>query len=227
MGSFNFIQYQQSSKDLTSRACQEQPALEPILEMLQQAASEAECLIEQNPGDRSLIDCGPGCSGCCVVNVSTLLPEGFAITRYLSRQGTQALTQAAERLDKLWREVRGLDDDDRLFVRRSCAFLDASGSCSIYPVRPLLCRSITSTSAEDCHEALTGKLLGEEKAVLMHQFQQDLYETLFSGVAEGLEECALDGRSFQLAGLLGYLLRHPEAEEQWLAGRRLTWQDIY
>ena len=227
MESFDFSQYQNRTSESVAQIVRGETALESILELLQQVADDAETHIEQHPGDRSMIDCGPGCSSCCVVNVSTLLPEGFAIARYLNQQGEESVQQAAQRLDKLWCEVRGLDDDDRMFVRRPCAFLDAQGCCSIYPVRPLLCRSITSTAAENCHDALTGKILGEETTVLMHQFQHDLYETLFIVFSTGLEQLGVDGRSFELAGLIRYLLRHPEAEGEWLAGRHLTWQDIY
>lgn len=227
MESFDLLQYQQNVGETIAVACQGGASLEPLLRQLQFWADDAEKQLARHPGDRTQIDCGPGCSGCCVVNVSTLLPEGFAIARFLTQQGEQTVSQAAERLEDLWRQVRGLDDDDRLFVQRSCAFLDDNGSCSIYPVRPLLCRSVTSTSAESCREALSGKLLGEEKAVLMHQFQQTLYEGLFSGVAAGVEKGGQDGRSYTLAGLVRYLLRHPEFEGEWLKGRRLTWQDIY
>lgn len=227
MESFGFAQYRQDAGESVAAACREKASIPALLTQLQWWSDDAEEHLAQHPSDRSQIACGPGCSSCCMVNVATLLPEGFAIARYLSQQGEAQVGQAYDRLDCLWREVRGLDDDDRLFVRRSCAFLDDEGSCGIYPVRPLLCRSVTSTSALSCREALSGKLLGEEKAVLMHQFQQGLYEALFSGIAEGLEQGGKDGRSYPLAGLLRYLLKNPDFEGEWLAGRRLIWFDIY
>ncbi len=228
MENFNFADFQTRTSQLVTQQCREQEGPEPLLIQLRQVADEAEEIIENyHAGDRSLIDCAPGCSSCCVVNVSTLFPEGLAIVAYLKEQGEQQVVQTAERLERLWREVRGLDDEDRLFLRRSCAFLDEDGCCSIYPVRPLLCRSVTSTDANSCREALAGKVLGEETSVLMHQFQNDLYETLFTGVGAGLEASGLDGRSFQLTGLIRYLLRYPAVESQWFAGQRLTWQELY
>ncbi|SHI82454.1 Putative zinc-or iron-chelating domain-containing protein [Malonomonas rubra DSM 5091] len=227
MESFDFVQYQGAISEAVARSCQSKDSVKPILQRLQTIAVEAEREIELHPSDRSHIDCGPGCSSCCVVSVSTLMPEGIAIASYLRGQGRECLQQAAERLDRLWYEVRGLDDEERLYVRRSCAFLDEAGHCTIYPVRPLLCRSVSSTSAIACRDALAGKVLGEETPVLMHQFQQSLYESLFSGVAAGLQQCGLDERSFQLAGLIRYLLKTPQAEQEWLNGKRLTWQDLY
>lgn len=227
MESFDFARCQQSVSKQLSSACQQPARLDSLLGALRDVVDGADDTIEQHSGDRSLIACGPGCSTCCVVNVSTLIPEGIAIAGYLQSQGGATVQATKERLEDLWREVRGLDDEDRLYMRRPCAFLDQGGACGIYPLRPLLCRSISSTDAQNCRDALSSRIFGEEIAILMHQFQQNLYETLFSGVAAGLEEGGLDGRSYQLTGLVRYLLHHPEAATDWLNGQRLTWLDIY
>lgn len=228
MKRFDFAHYQSDIRDKVTRFCQQEDSFDALLDGLQQTADEAENFIAQyREGDRSLIECGPGCSTCCVVNVSTLLPEGIAIVRYLRQQSPEMESCVTTRLEELWREVRGLDDEDRLFMQRPCAFLDEQGNCSIYSVRPFLCRSISSTDAEACREALAGAVFGEEKAIMVHQFQQQLYETLFMGVGEGLEQGGLDGRSFPLTGLVRYLLRHPNAEAELLLGQRLDWQDFY
>ena len=227
MAVFDFQGYQQQTSDLIARASQKSETFEPIMKQLRQLADEAEGHLDDHPGDRLQIDCGPGCSSCCVVNVSTLLPEGLSIAHYLRSGGEKQKQQVEDRLNRLWNEIRGLDDEDRLFVRRSCAFLDENGCCGIYPVRPLLCRSVTSTDAKACCDALSGLLLGDETSVLMHQFQQSLYESLFKGVTDGLEEAGIDSRSYQLAGLIRFLLRNPDVEKELLQGRQLTWQDLY
>jgi Fe-S-cluster containining protein len=228
MGNFDFTSYKSRTRDRMVRQCLNEKDLDGMLDELQQAASEAEATIALHRfGDRSLIACGPGCSGCCVVNVSTLLPEGIAIARYVRQQSPEHEQEIFARLDSLWCEIRGLEDEDRLFMRRTCGFLDEQGRCEIYPVRPLLCRSVTSTDANSCREALAGKIFGEDKPVLMHQFQQAIYETLFAGIAEGLEATGIDGRSYQLTGLVRFLLQNPAAESGWLCGKRLSWQDIY
>ncbi len=227
MESFDLEQFQRSAIERVAQSCRQKEALKPILEQLRELTQTAATQIAACPSDRSHIDCGPGCSSCCVVNVSTLMPEGIAISHHLRQQLEEQSAAAAARLDALWCAVRGLDDEDRLFLNRSCAFLDDRGCCGIYPQRPLLCRSVSSTSAQRCRDALAGKLMGEETSVLMHQFQQTVYEALFTGVAAGLEEKGLDGRSFQLTGLVRYLLKCPDAEEEWLAGKRLSWQELY
>lgn len=228
MEEFDFPQGQRIVRENVTRLCQEPGAAELLLEELQRLAAIAEEVLQQGPaGDRSLIACGPGCGTCCVVNVSVLIPEGLTIVRYLRRQDEAQRQTIAAKLETLWCEVRGLDDEDRIFLQRPCAFLDDDGCCRIYPVRPLLCRSITSTDAQQCRETMARKVFGEETPVLMHQLQRQLYECLFAGFAEGLEAGGGDGRSFQLTGLVRLLWEEPERERDLLAGRRLSWEELY
>ncbi len=226
MERFDFSKCHREISEHLTELGQQELSLVALLSELRQIGAAAPATIDQQGGDRSLIACGPGCSSCCVVNVDTLVPEGVAIVDFLTEQGAGQVVKIAARLETLWCEVRGLDDEERQIMRRPCAFLDESGCCSIYPVRPLLCRSVTSTAAESCRDALAGQALGEQRPVLMHQFQLQLYETLFSGFAEGLGRMGLAGDSYPLTGLVRYLLHHPAATDEWLAGRRLTWQDI-
>lgn len=199
-----------------------------LLEELQQSASKAERLLQQRPQqEREPIACGPGCGNCCVVNVSTLLPEGVAISRYLQRFNNRTQLLLDERLESLWQRVRGLDESERLAAQIPCAFLDEHGCCMVYPVRPLLCRSITSTDMHSCREALSITMFDEERPVLMYQYQQQLYEGLFIEFAARLEEGGIDGRSFQLSGLVRYLRKNPAAEAELLTGHRLDWQALY
>jgi len=106
-------------------------------------------------------------------------------------------------------------------------FLGDQGKCRIYPVRPMLCRSVSSIDADACRRALTEAIFDEEPPVLMHQLQQELYEAIFCGFGAGLEQVGLDGRSFQVSGLVRYLLEHPQWERDYLRGERLRWGELY
>lgn len=228
MDAFDFKRCRQLIAGVMEELCRRNRGTEILLPEMQRMADEAEQFLHKRPeGDRALIACGPGCGSCCVVNVSTLIPEGLAIVRYLRQRDEMSQQQIADKLEDLWRAIRGLDDDERMFLRRSCAFLDEQGFCGIYPARPLLCRSLSSTDAERCRQGLTEQVFGMEPSVLGHLFQQQLYETLFSGIADGLERAGLDGRSFQVSGLVRYLLKNPQAEPELLAGKRLSWQELF
>ncbi|SEA56443.1 Putative zinc-or iron-chelating domain-containing protein [Desulfuromusa kysingii] len=228
MANFDFSQLRQQTEERFSVLKNTAITVSQLLEELSTLWSSAEVQIEQHKdGDRKLIACAPGCQFCCVVNVSTTLLEGIAIARFLRQLDPAVLAQVHSRVDKLWRDVRGLNDEERLLARCKCAFLDDRGWCLIYPVRPLFCRSVTSTDVESCRAAVVGQVFAEVKPVMMHQFQLQLYKTLFAGVVDGLEQAGLDGRCFQLSGLIRYLLNHPDDEQDLLTESSLDWNKLY
>ncbi len=228
MATFDFNDWQSQVSEQFSRLSGDSDGIVLLLAELERLFSTTEILIKQDEtGDRSLLACGVGCQDCCVVNVSITLLEGIAISRFIQQWPQSERAEVEQKLETLWCAVRGLEDDERLMLRKKCAFLDEQGGCTIYPVRPLFCRSISSTDVESCRAAVTGEAFGETQSVLMHQFQLQLYKTAFSGVADGLEQAGLDGRSSQLCGLVRYLLDHPDRDEELLVGASLSWDDLY
>jgi len=228
MATFDFNDWQSQVCEQFSHVSKDSDGVASLLTELERLFSTTESLIQQHEdGDRSILACRAGCQDCCVVNVSITLLEGIAISRFMRQWEQTKRTEVERKLDTLWRAVRGLEDDERLMARKKCAFLDEQGCCTIYPVRPLFCRSISSTDVVACRAAVTGVIFGEMEPVLMHQFQLQLYKTAFSAVTDGLEKAGLDGRSFQLCGLVRYLLSHPEQEEELLLRASLCWDDLY
>lgn len=147
----------------------------------------------------SLVACGPGCGHCCVVNVATLEPEGWAIGEYLERNlEAEQRSRLRERLAELVATTRWLDDEERLMLRRPCAFLDERDRCLIHPVRPLLCRKVTSLDPEVCREAVAMHAFGEVVPIMADLFQDRLYAEVFKGFAEGLGALGLASRSTRL-----------------------------
>ncbi len=224
MGEFDFKPWWSQVSERFSAATD----IAGLLDALNRLFDETEELLQQHEeGDRSLIACHAGCQDCCIVNVSVTLLEGIAIAHFLRQWDAKQQQEIAEKIDSLWRVVRGLEDDERMMSRKKCAFLDDSGCCSIYPVRPLFCRGVTSIDVEACRSAIADQAFGVTTEVMMHQFQLDLYKVAFGAVASGLERSDRDGRSFQLSGLVRYLLAHPDQEEQLLRSSSLSWDDLY
>ena len=178
------------------------------------AALTAQTLAEDSHlywSDSSHVACGPGCDSCCVVNVAVLAPESEAIARYLQQElSPSALGALREKLTTLYDQTRWLDDEERIMANHRCAFLDESGSCSVYPVRPLLCRSVNSTNADDCHTAMTMLAFGENHPIVSCLVQKEIFEAAFIGLGQALKSCGLDDRSFRLAGAV--LLRLNESD---------------
>lgn len=228
MVSTDLTRLMENTRNRIFAAADQHECVSELLIVLRDIHRTAEDMLEQQDKyERSLIACHAGCDHCCVVNVSISLVEGIAMTDFLNQVYQSDRLKMVERLDQLWKRIRGLDDEERLALRNRCAFLGDNGFCQIYPARPLFCRSVTSTDPEACKRAVCCKLQGETSTILMNQYQQLLYEGLYCAVSEGLDQAGLDGRSFQMTGLVRYLLKHPDKDRTILQSGRLSWDDLY
>ena len=151
--------------------------------------------------DTRHVACGPGCDECCSINVSVLAPEADAIASYLLLTlEPDALEDLCAKLSTLYLRTRWLDDEERIMNHHCCAFLNGDGRCMVYPVRPLLCRSLTSTNAEDCADAKSMLALGEYHPITTCLAQKEIFDAAFIGLGQALRTCGLDDRSSRLAG---------------------------
>ncbi len=188
---------------------------------MQRICDVAEQTLAENmdAAERRHIACAAGCGTCCVVNVAVLFPEAASIVAYVQQTLDVAERESlTQRLETVYRKVQWLDDEERIVLRQPCAFLSDQGLCGIYPVRPLICRSMTSTDPEDCREAIALKSLGEEKTVQVNLFQKTLMDTTFLAVGSGLRKRNLDGRSAKLTVAVKALLDSPRALQHFLDG---------
>ncbi len=178
----------------------------------------------RGPGEMR-IACGPGCGTCCAVYVSVLIPEAIAIAAHLrERLPPEALALLRARLDEECRRLRWVDAEERVRLGIPCVFLDADGRCTIYPVRPLTCRSVTSTDAELCRRALSITCLDEEEPVVMDLFQKFLFDETFTTAAAALAGLGLDARSRELTAAVRVFLDVPARATAFLRGERLAWE---
>lgn len=167
------------------------------------------------------VACRPGCSSCCILNVSVLFPEAIAITWFLRRRlDAEARVTLLERLTELYHRTGWLDDEERACVREPCAFLDADGCCLIHKVRPLLCRSITSTDPVSCKDGLAMVALEGMPVIDMNLFQKNLMDAAFRGLAEALGDLGLDDRSWRLTTAVRRLFSEAGAVENFLSGQK-------
>lgn len=199
------------SRNLKSRFAPGVAGAAPVPQLLSDFLDqvENELSIGLSASDRDMIACSAGCGGCCRVNVATLSPEAHNIAAYLRcTRSSCELEGLREQMRRMLVVISGLDDDERIATNQPCVFLDEEQNCSIYPVRPLLCRSITSTCAEACRTALCSSMFEESATVVMNMFQKDLMDTAFNTLAQLCEESGEDSRSRELTAAVYALLQH-------------------
>ena len=185
-------------------------------------AAERDLLRFGVPSEMTRVACGPGCGACCVLNVSVLIPEAITIFWYLQKVfGEEQLEKIRARLHELRIKTRWLDDEERLFLREPCAFLDQKGLCVIHKVRPLLCRAITSTNSSNCREAITMAPLNGQPSIEMNLFPKNLFEAAYQGLKEALEDAGLDHRPRRLTSVVLALLVEPDIVGAFAAGEQV------
>lgn len=77
--------------------------------------------------------CKTGCSHCCYMSVAVSDLEAVTISRYtgLPMQSKQTARQFLLQSEQMVKKYTGVP----------CTFLNTKGACSIYPVRPIACRT--------------------------------------------------------------------------------------
>jgi hypothetical protein len=166
--------------------------------------------------------CGPGCAACCRVNVATLAIEGAAIAAFVrERLGAAHAAALAERLTEFHGRVRWLEDRERIAGGAACPLLDARDGCTVHPVRPLACRSVSSLDADDCRRAMAACDEDGEPVVRMGLLQRALYAEAITAIAQALADAGLDARCRDVSGMTALFLADPELAPAFLAGGRL------
>jgi len=153
------------------------------------------------------IDCQSGCSYCCHYRVEALAPEVFRISRLLRTLPPPQLEAITQRLLQHAAAVKGLSVLD---YHASCAFLNEN-QCSIYPVRPAVCRKAHSSDVEKCK--LPGADIPESLEVVIKS------EALMKGTADAYQQVKLSASGhYELGSAVLLALTDESLESLWYGG---------
>jgi Fe-S-cluster containining protein len=177
-----------------------------VLRLAQQVHSSMTAAIEALPS-KAQHACAPGCSFCCYLPVDVLAPEAFRIAAHLRQtRSPEELATLAYRLG-----TQGQQD----FGARPCTFL-AEGRCSIYEVRPMVCRGYNSLSKERCeayYHDPSVDLRGTKDRVAGR-----LAEAIEDGVIAGLEALGLDAQWYELPCAVLRAMEATDGPARWARG---------
>ncbi len=112
--------------------------------------------------------------------VAASAPEILAIAAFVRERFDEERRASLDaRVEANIAMTQGIKMEQRDRVRLDCPFLEA-GKCSVYEVRPVACRGVSSYSVEDCREDYEHPGAGVE----MHT--NGLRELVFGAIREGL-----------------------------------------
>ena len=160
-------------------------------------------VMEKSAGTGTPSACRSGCSHCCNARVHALEPEVFHIAGALRERGPVVLDELMAKLRRHAAMAQGLTAQQH---RIPCPFL-VDHRCSIYPIRPAVCRKAHSLDAEPCR---TGSAtIPQDLATLMKA------EAMIQGAAEAYEAHGLSAAGQELGQAVLVALTDPDAEARW------------
>ncbi len=166
--------------------------------------------------DMPALACHQGCAACCDLRVAATAPEILLIAQYIVATRAAFAGIGVDLGDRVARDAAitsGLDDEQRLALRRPCPFIEDS-LCLIYRVRPLACRGHASFDKAACAEAMVG--LNNEALVSMPHFLVRC--VVQNALLASLRDAGLVWGLYELNGALNLALANPDAEAAWRAG---------
>lgn len=160
------------------------------------------------------IACRKGCPSCCTLRVTALAPEVFLVAAYLRATAPALRGHGIDLIGRLRATdaaTRGLGEEQRVALRRRCAFIE-QGVCLIHRVRPLACRGHASHDRRACADAAAGRV-DEVPFSGPHRVVRVLVQ---SALQAALRQQGLAWGAYELNHALVLALDDDASQTQWL-----------
>jgi len=167
------------------------------------------------------IDCRPGCHYCCYNQPIVTPPEALLIGHSVQETFTdRERLELFERMVSILEVTRDKGQDEIMMMRHElpCIFL-INGMCSLYEVRPAICRACSSTSAEHCATVFESR---DTRARLRCYAQiREIFQTTHAGLIENCEDMRCQSDFLLIAEAMHDYFQHPRPIEAWLDGDKV------
>jgi Fe-S-cluster containining protein len=193
------------------------------LALASQALSLADQLIDYFESENHLphpIACREGCNFCCFNQVEATPPEALLIGHHVAKNfSTEEKGGLMTRVTRSLNLKAGKSKKKiaRLRHQLPCPLL-MDGRCSIYPVRPLVCRAMHTFEAAACDQELKGGKLGPG-AYYAHRYE--FVWSISSGLQNGCREVGCQTGVLDLTHALHDFFSRENPVERWISGEEV------
>jgi Fe-S-cluster containining protein len=172
------------------------------------------------------VACSAGCAHCCHQSVGVTGVEALTIVRHLkATRSADELAELAVSVRVMRERTRGMTYKERHSPDLPCVLLGEGGQCTIYAVRPLVCRAVNSLNADECRENLHDASKravyledGRGASALLAPIRAS--HAMSAGLQlAGTDVYGLDMRPLDLVAVIDLMLHDDAAEQRWLAGQ--------
>jgi Fe-S-cluster containining protein len=166
-----------------------------------QYADEAIAIVKDEY--RPALHCKEGCTYCCCKpGVLTLVPEFLRILDHVqSTFSADAVSALAARARRYASQIEGHSFDDPTDESVPCPLL-VDGRCSVYELRPLVCRGYNSTDVDACRRAHEDA----DELVPIFSVIKDVTDGATVGVAQQLKAAGFNDSLVDLGSALNVAL---------------------
>ncbi len=165
------------------------------------------------------IECRDGCSYCCLLKVDARAHEVFSIADLINSNFTEDdISSLKDRLRSSADQIAPLTAQEHLVSNILCGLL-VNDSCSVYALRPSMCRKFHSTSQELCiasYERPTDNTIPSSEDENLNISAR----AAIKGYDEGLKKSKLDVTIYEINKSLLYALESTEHKQEWRKGKK-------
>ena len=165
------------------------------------------------------LDCKKGCNYCCHFKTEAGPEEIFRIVEYIgSHFNVDKLQAVTERAKTARNLVRSLPAAKRIQTNIPCALLE-NGTCSVYSVRPSVCRKKHSTDVSVCEASYNrpddATIQNAENYLI-----SSVLLTMSSAARQALADTELDASLYDLNEHLADALDDNKYKKRWKNGKK-------
>jgi len=163
------------------------------------------------------IVCRPGCDFCCCLQVELTPPEALLLGSQIEENFSgDAKVRLLACLERSWNLKAGKTKQEIARIRRElpCPLL-RERRCSVYLVRPLLCRSMHALDAGQCALSFRSQDL---TPVDHYAHRREFIIAISKGLADGCRALGCQCGSLDLSRALLDYFENPKPVERWFLG---------
>jgi Fe-S-cluster containining protein len=166
------------------------------------------------------ISCQAGCDFCCFNQVQLTPPEALLIGHYIEQHFPQAekdllLTRVARTLTLT--AGKSQTAIAKMLPELPCPLL-RDHRCSVYPVRPLMCRAMHALEAARCQAELQS---GGPAGSAYYAHRHDIAVSVSAGLMAGCRALGLQAGAVGLTRALDDFFARQDPVQRWLAGEEV------
>ena len=172
---------------------------------------------QEEPG----VECAAGCSYCCYTQVKLTPAEALLAFSWMDQEfSNQDKILLWKRVENNRRLTEGQSLSTRVSIKKNspCIFLKNNG-CSIYPVRPFICRSWSSYSRQRCMDAFnTGDHTAEIETSTSSNF---VFSLARQSIQTACHNHGLESQPLELPRAMDCCHTNTAPFTHWLGGKHL------